>query len=327
MNGPRRRFLTYIGAASFAAAAAPRTAWARDYPIRPVRIVVGLPPGGAPDLTARLVGQWLSEQLSQPFIIENRPGAGGNVAAEAVIRAPPDGYTLMLLGTPNLINSAFNPRMNLDFSRDIAPVAIVTGNSPFVMVVNPSFQARTLPQFIAYAKANPGKINMASTGTGNMSHVAGELFKMLAGVDLLHVPFRGEALAQQDLLSGRVQVMFDVLSASIGYIKSGMLRALAVTTAQRVAALSDIPSVAEFVPGYEVSAASGIAAPRNTPVEIVDLLNRTINIGLGNARVGGRIADIGSPVMAGSPADFARIIAEQTEQWTRVVKAAGIKPE
>ncbi len=326
MTFPRRTFLQLAGAASVGVFR-PELAFALDYPTKPVRLIVGLPPGGAPDLTARLVGQWLSERLSQPVLIENRPGAGGNVAAEAVIRAKPDGYSLLLVGTPNIINAALRETDNLDFTRDISPVAMVTGNSPFVLVVNPAFPVKTIPEFITYAKANPGAVNMASTGTGNMSHVSGELFKMLAGVDLLHVPFRGEALAQQDLLSGRVQVMFDVLSASIEYIRSGMLRALGVTTAQRVAVLPDIPAIGEFVPGYEMSAMSGIAAPLHTPRDIVDLLNREINAGLADPRIGGRIGDIGSPVMAISPDEFGRTIADQKEKWTKVIKFAGVKAE
>ena len=320
----RRRALAAAGAAALVSS---RSAWAFDYPTRPVKIVVGLPPGGSPDTTARLAGQWLAERLGQPFIIENRPGAGGNLAAEAVIRAPADGYTLLLIGTPNVINAALSDKVDLDFTRDVLPVATLTGNSPFVMIVHPALPARTVPEFIAYAKANPGKINMASTGTGNMSHVSGELFKMLAGVDLLHVPFRGEALAQGDLMSGRVQVMFDVLSAAMPYIKEGMVRALGVTTAQRSPALPDVPAIGEFVRDYEVGASSGLAAPRNTPREIIDLLNREINLGLADPRMGGRIAEVGSPVLIGSPADFGDIIARQKAKWTEVIKFAGIKPD
>jgi tripartite-type tricarboxylate transporter receptor subunit TctC len=279
MKLPRRQFLHLVAGVAAVPAVA-RIARAQAYPTRPVRLIVGVPAGGTPDILARLVGQGLSERLGQPFVIENRPGAGANIAAEAVVRAPADGYTLLLVGTPNVINALLYEKLNLNFTRDIAPVASITGNAPFVLVVNPSFPAKTISEFMAYSKANPGKINMASTGTGNLSHVFGELFKMMAGVDMLHVPYRGEASAQTDLLSGRVQVMFDALASSLEHIRAGRLHALAVTTARRSDALPDIPTVGEFVPGYEASAMAGIGVPKGTPAEIINKLNMEINAAL-----------------------------------------------
>ena len=270
---PRRTFLR-LAAGAAALPALSRAAWAQAYPSRPVRIVVGVPAGGAPDINARYFGQRLSERFGQPFVIENRSGAGGMIGAEAVMRAPPDGYTLLYLITPMVINALFNEKLNIDFTRDVAPIGTINSNTPFVVVVTPSLPVRTIPEFIAYAKANPGKINMASSGTGNLSHMAGELFKMMTGVDMVHVPFRGEAPAQAELMTGRVHVMFDVQSLAIEHIRAGRLRALAVTTKARSEALPDTPTVGEFVPGYDVGANTGLAAPRLTPAAIIETLNR-----------------------------------------------------
>jgi tripartite-type tricarboxylate transporter receptor subunit TctC len=325
MKLPRRTFL-HLAADAAALPAASRFAWAEAYPTRPVRLVVGFPAGGTPDLFARLIGQWLSERLGQPFVIENRPGAGTNIGTETVVRAPPDGYTLLFVAAPNVINATLYENLNFNFIRDIAPVASV-GGVPFIMVVNPLFPAKTVPEFIAYAKANPGKINMASTGTGNLTHVAGELFKMMAGVDMLHVPYRGEAPAQTDLLSGRVQVMFDPIPSSIGYVRTDKLRALAVASATRSEVLPDLPTVGDFVPGYEVSGVTGIGAPKSTPAAIIDKLNKEINAGLADAAMKARFADLGTTVVASLPADFGKLIAEETEKWAKVIKFAGIKPE
>ena len=275
MKLPRRQFL-HLAAGAAALPAVSRIAWAQAYPTRPVRIIVGFAAGGAADIIARLIGQWLSERLGQPFVIENRPGAGSNIATEAVVRAPPDGYTLLLVGTANAINATLYDKLNFNFIRDIAPVAGII-RVPNVMVVNPSVPAKTVPEFIAYAKANPGKINMASGGIGTAAHVSGELFKMMAGVDMVHVPYRGAAPALTDLLGGQVQVMFASMPSSIEHIRAGKLRALAVTTATRSEALPDIPTVGEFVPGYEASAWYGVGAPKDTPAEIVDKLNKEIN--------------------------------------------------
>jgi tripartite-type tricarboxylate transporter receptor subunit TctC len=291
-----------------------------------VRIVVGFAPGGAQDISARLMGQWLSERLGQPFIVENRPGAGSNIAAEAVVKASPDGYMLLLVGTPNAINATLYDKLNYNFIRDIAPVATIA-RVPNVMEVNPSVPAKTIPEFIAYAKANPGKINMASGGNGATSHVSGELFKMMTGINMQHVPYRGAGPALNDLLAGQVQIMFDTVSASIGQITAGNLRALAVTTATRSQALPDIPTVAEFVPGYEASTFHGLGAPSNTPAEIIDKLNKEINAGLADSRIKARLADLGATVQLGSPADFGKLIAGETEKWDKVVKFAGIKPD
>ena len=297
MKLPRRKFL-HLAAGAAALPAVSRVAWAQAYPTRPVRIIVGLPPGGATDIVARLIGQWLSERLGQPFVIENRPGAGTNIGTEAVVRAPPDGYTLLLVGRRNAINATLYDKLNFNFIRDIAPVAGII-RVPLVMVVNPSVPAKTVPEFIAYAKANPGKINMASAGIGTPGHVAGELFKMMAGVDMVHVPYRGAAPALTDLLGGQVQVMFGTTVSSIEHIRAGKLRALAVTTATRSEALPDIPTVGEFVPGYEASAVFGIGAPRNTPAEIVDKLNKEINAALADPKIKARLADLGGAVLAG----------------------------
>ena len=323
--GHRRQFL-HLAAGAAALPAVSRIARAQTYPTRPVRIIVGFPPGGAADIAARLMGQWLSERLGQPFVIENRPGAGSNIATEAVVRAPADGYTLLLVSTSNAINATLYDKLNFNFIRDIAPVAGII-RVPHVMEVNPSVPAKTVPEFIAYAKANPGKINMASAGIGAAPHVSGELFKMMTGVDMVHVPYRGAAPALTDLLGGQVQVMFDTMPSSIEYIRAGKLRALAVTTATRSEALPDIPTVGDFVPGYEASAWYGVGAPKNTPAEIVDKLNKEINAGLADPKMKARLADLGGTVLAGSPADFGKLIADETEKWAKVVKFAGIKPE
>jgi tripartite-type tricarboxylate transporter receptor subunit TctC len=314
MKLSRRRLLHLAGVAA-AVPAAVRNAWAQAYPSRPVRIVVGFTPGGAFDIAARLIAQWLSERLNQPFIVENRPGAGSNIGTESVVRAPADGYTLLSGGAVNAVNATLYEKLNFNFIRDIAPVAGVI-RFPNVMNVNPSFAVKTVPEFIAYAKANPGKINMASAGSGTTQHLAGELFKMMAGVNLTHVPYRGAPQAVADLLSGHVQVSFDPLPASIELIKSGKLRALAVTTATRSEALPDIPTLGEFVPGYEASGWNGIAAPKSTPIEIIQKLNQEINAGLADVKMRARFAELGGVVLAGSPSDFGKLI-----------KFAGIKPE
>src|SRR5262245_3911460 len=325
MKLPRRKFL-HLAAGAAALPALPRVTWAQAYPTRPVRIVAPTAPGGAPDIIARLIGQWLSERLGQPFIIENRPGAGTNIGTEAVVRAPPDGYTLLLVSTTNAINATLYDRLNFDFLRDIAPVASVM-RYPYVMVVNPSVPAKSVPEFTAYAKANPGKINLGSPGIGTSPHVAGELFKMMAGVDMVHVPYRGGGPAFNDLLGGQVQVMFPTTVGSIGYIRDGRLRALAVTTATRSDALPDIPTVGEFMPRYEASGWNGIGAPRNTPTEIVGKLNKEVNAALDDPKMKARLADLGGSVLPGSPSDFGKLIADDTEKWGKVIRAANIKPE
>jgi len=321
----RRQFL-HLAAGAGAMPALSRFARAQAYPSRPVRIIVGFGAGGTPDINARLIAQWLSERLGQQFIIENRPGAGGNIAAEAAMRAPADGHTLLWVNAANAVSATLYDKLNFNLIRDIAPVAGVTGG-PQVMEVIPSFPAKTVPEFIAYAKANPGKINMASSGTGNLSHVSGELFKMMTGVEMLHVPYRGAGPALNDLLSGQMQVMFDAMPSSIAHIRAGKLHPLAVTTAMRWEGLPDIPTVGDFVAGYETSVWSGIGAPRNTPTEIVDRLNKEINAGLADSKIKARLLDLGGMVLAGSPADFGKLIADETEKWGKVVKFAGIKPE
>jgi tripartite-type tricarboxylate transporter receptor subunit TctC len=303
-----------------------RIARAQAYPSRPVRLIVPFTPGGAFDIMARLIGQWLSERLGQPFVIENRPGGGGNIGTEAVVRAPTDGYTLLLCGTPNAVNATLYEKLNFNFIRDIAPVAGVFRGA-YVVVVNPSVPAKSIPEFIAYAKANPGKINMASGGVGSAHHVNGELFKMMAGGNLVHVPYRGAGPALVDLLAGQVQVMFAFMTSSIEYVRAGRLRALAVTTATRSEALPDVPSVGEFVAGYEASGWFGVGAPRATPVEIVDKLNKEINAGLADPKMKARLAEWGATALPGSPADFGKLIAEETEKWGKVVRFAGIKAE
>src|SRR5215813_1202512 len=321
---PRRRFLQIAGAAAIAAF--PRFASALDYPTRPVRLIVGYAPGGATDIIARLIGQWLSDRLGQPFIIENRAGAANNIATEAVANAAPDGYTLLLVNPANAINSSLYDNLNFNFLRDITPVAGVI-RVPNVMEVNPTVPATTVPEFVAYAKANPGKINMGSGGSGTSVHMSGELFKMMTGVQMVHVPYRGAAPAVADLIGGQIQIVFDNLPGSIAYIKAGKLRALAVTTATRSPALPNVPTVADFVPGYEASASFGVGAPKNTPAEIVNQLNGEINAGLADLKLQSRFSDLGGVIIAGAPADFGRLLTSETEKWAKVVKFAGIKAD
>jgi tripartite-type tricarboxylate transporter receptor subunit TctC len=325
MKLPRRRFLHLVaGAATLPAVS--RIASAQAYPSRPVRLIAPVAAGGTTDILARLIGQWLSERLGQPFVIENRPGAGNNVGTEAVVRAPADGYTLLLCGTPNATNATIYDKLNFNFIRDIAPVAGVIRGT-YVMVVNPSVPAKSVPEFIAYAKANPRKVNKAATGTGTGDHIAGELFKMMAGVDLVHVPYRGGGPALTDLIAGQVQVMFPNTVSSIEYIRAGRLRPLAVTTVTRSDALPDIPTVGEFVPGYEASSWFGVCAPKATPAEIIDKLNTEINAGLADPKIEARLANLGGDVLALSPADFGKLIADETEKWGNVIRAPNIKPE
>ena len=315
-----------MAAGAAALPAASRIARAQAYPTRPVRIIVGQAAGSGSDIAARLLGQRLSERLGQPFVVENRPGAGGNIATEAVVRALPDGYTLLLAVAANAINATLYDKLNYNFIRDIAPVAGVM-RVPLVMEVNPSFPAKTVPEFIAYAKANPGKINFASGGIGTSIHLSGELFKMMTGIEMQHVPYRGNGPALTDLLGGQVQIMFDTMPAAIGYVRAGQLRALAVTTAMRSEALPGIPTVGEYVPGYEASSLYGIAAPSNTPAEIADKLNREINAALADPAMKTRLADLGGIVIAGSPADFGKLIAVETDKWAKVIRTGNIKPQ
>jgi len=325
MKLPRRQFL-HLAAGAAAVPAVSRLAWAQTYPTRPVRVIVPFAPAGDTDLVARLMGQWLTERLGQPFIIENRPGAGTNIGTEAVVRAPADGYTLLLASPPAAINATLYEKLNFNFIRDIAPVAGVI-RAPFVMEVNPSVPARTVPELIAYATSNPGKISMASAGVGSGPHAAGELFKMMAGVNLVHVPYRGQGPALTDLLGGQVQVYFAGVPSSIQYIRAGKLRALAVTTTTRSEVLPDIPTLSDFLPGYEASFWGGFCAPKNTPVQIVDKLNSEINAALADPKVKARFADLGGTMLPGSPAEFGKHIAHETEKWAKVVKFAGMKPE
>jgi tripartite-type tricarboxylate transporter receptor subunit TctC len=324
MKLPRRTFLR-LAAGAAALPPLSRVAWAQAYPSRPVHLFVGTSAGGGIDIVARLMGQWLSQHFGQPFIIENRPGAGTNIATESVVKSAADGYTLLQVATPNAINTSLYNSLNFNFIRDIAPIASI-GRSPLVMVVNPSFPAKTVPEFIAYAKANPGKISMASSGIGTPLQVSGELFKMMTGIDMIHVPYKGAAPALTDLLGGQVQVMFSDMSA-IQFIQAGKLRALAVTTATRSKALPDVPVVGDFVAGYEASVWQGMGAPRNTPAEVVDKLNREINAGLADPGVKVRFADLSYTAFASSPAEFGKFIAEETDKWAKVVKLAGIKAE
>jgi tripartite-type tricarboxylate transporter receptor subunit TctC len=321
MQFPRRRFLR-LSAGVAALAAVSRKARAQAYPVRPARLLVGFAAGGPTDIAARLMAQWLSERLGQQFVVENRPGAGSNIATEAVVRAAPDGYTLLLVGASAAINATLYRNLGFNFIRDIAPVASVF-RVPLVMEVNPAFPARTVPEFLAYAKANPGKLNMASGGNGTPAHVAGELFRMMAGINMIHVPYRGDSAAVVDLLAGQVQVMFPAMSASIEQIKAGKLRALAVTTASRSEALPQLPTVGDFVPGYEASGWYGLGVPRNTPPEIVEKLNAELNAALADPTHRARLADLGATALPGSSADFARLIAEETEKWGKVVKFSG----
>jgi tripartite-type tricarboxylate transporter receptor subunit TctC len=325
MKLPRRRFL-HLAAGAAALPALSRFAWGQAYPTRPVRWIVPFGPAGGTDITARLIGQWLSERLGQPFIVENRPGGGSNIGTEAVVRAPPDGYTLLLVSTTNLINATLYDKLNFNFVRDIAPVAPIV-RFPYMMVANPSVPAKTLPEFIAYAKANPGKINMASPGSGSMPHVNGELFKAMTGTNMVHVPYRSAAAVMTDLLSGQVQLYFGTTASSLEYVRTGKLRALAVTIERRLDALPDIPTVGDFVPGYEAINWYGIGAPKNTPVEVIEKLNKETNAGLADPKIKARLADLGGEVLAGSPADFGKLIADETEKWGKVIKSAGIKAE
>jgi tripartite-type tricarboxylate transporter receptor subunit TctC len=325
MKLPRRQFL-HLAAGAAALPVVSRIASAQAYPTRPVRIVVGLAPGGANDIVARLMGQWLSERLGQQFVIENRPGAASNIATEAVVRAPPDGYTLLLCSVNNAINATFYDKLNYNFIRDIAPVAGII-RSPNVMVVNPSVPAKSVPEFMAYVKANPRKLNMASPGTGTGPHLCGELFMMMSGTSMIHVPYRGGGPALTDLLGGQVQVYFPGTVSSIEYIKTGRLRALAVTTATRSDALPDIPTVGEFVPGYEASGWFGVGASKNTPAAIIDKLNKEVNAALADPKMKVRLADLGGMVFPGSPAEFGKLIADETEKWGNVIRALNIKAE
>src|SRR5262245_59357159 len=326
MKLPHRRQFLQLASGAAALPAISRLAWAEIYPSRPVRLIVTSAAGGSPDIIARLIGQWLSERLGQPVIVDNRTGAGGNIGTEIGVRAPPDGYTLLMALSLNAINAAVYEKLPFNFIRDTAPVASIA-SIPLIMEVNPSVPVKTVPEFVAYAKANPGKINIGSGGTGSPAHVAGELFKMMAGVDMLHVPYRGEGLALPDLISGQLQAMFGVMPASLGYIKSGKLRALAVTTAKRQELLPDIPTVGEVLPGYEARGWYGIVVPRATPVKIIEKLNQEINAALADPTMKTRLTDLGCAVFAGSPADFGKFIADETEKWAKVVRFAGIKAE
>jgi tripartite-type tricarboxylate transporter receptor subunit TctC len=325
MKRSRRTFLR-LAASAAALPAISRIASAQTpYPSRPVRIVVGFGPGTAADIVARLIGQWLSERLGQTFIIENRPGGGGNIAVEAVLHAPADGHTLLLISGTNAINATLT-KSSFDFLRDVGPVGSISGAFN-VMVVHPSIPARTVAEFVGYAKANPGRVNMASAGNGTQPHAAGELFKMMAGVDMVHVPYRGGGPALTDLIAGQVQVMFPTTASSIEYIKGGQLRALAVTSSHRLDVLPEVPTLGDAVPGYEASTWFGIAAPRNTPAGVVDKLNREINAALADPRVKARLADLGNTPLAGSPRDFGKLIADDTDKWGKVIKFAGIKAD
>jgi tripartite-type tricarboxylate transporter receptor subunit TctC len=323
MKLPHRRQVLHLAAGAAALPTISRVAWAQAYPTRPVHLIVGFAAGGANDIFARLSGQWLSERLGQPFVIENRPGAGTNIATEAVVRAPPDGYTLLLIGSTNAINATFYQKLNFNFIGDIAPVSSIT-QQPQVMLANPSFPAKTIPEFIDYAKANPGKVNMSSPGAGTISHLAGELFKMMAGVNLVHVPFGGNSPALTALLGGQVDVSVASLPSSIEYIRTGKLRGLGVTTAMRAEALPDVPSVGEFVTGYDVTAWYGVGAPKGTPVDIIDKLNKEIDAGLADPKLKARLADFGGTPLVLSPADFGKFIAQETEKWGKVIRAANI---
>ena len=324
MELPRRKFL-HLAAGAAALPAFSRSAWAQAYPARPVHVIVQVPAGSSPDIVARVIAQWLSERLGQPFIVDNRPGASGNIGTEAVVRSAADGYTLLFAMSANAINASLYPNLRFNFMRDTAPVASVA-RIPLVMEVNPAVPAKTIPEFIAYAKANPGKLNVASTGNATPLHVAAELFKMMAGVDLVHVAYRGEPVALPDLISGQVQVMFGVLPSTLGYVKAGKLRALGVTTAKRLDVLPDVPAIDEFLPGYEASGWYGIAAPKATPPEIVERLNKEINAALTDAKTKAHLAQLGCLVFEGAPADFAKFIAGETEKWGKVIRTAGIKP-
>ena len=322
----RRRKFLHLAASAVVLPALSRLTSAQSYPSRPVRLIVATAAGGGNDIVARLIGQWLSERFGQQFVVENRPGAGSNIGTESVVRAPADGYTLLLVSASNAINATLYEKLTFNFIQDMAPVAGIM-RTPNVMLVNSGVPSRTLVEFIAYAKANPGKVNMASGGNGTPSHMSGELFKMMAGVNLVHVPYRGLAPALNDMLGGQVQLMFGGTTASFPYVAAGKLRALAVTGTARSDLLSDVPSVDEFVPGYESSQWYGIGAPKATPAEITDRINQEINAALGDSKIKARLADLGGTGLAGSPADFGKLIAEETEKWGKVIKFAGIKPE
>jgi tripartite-type tricarboxylate transporter receptor subunit TctC len=325
MKRPHRRSFLSLAAGTAALPALPRIARAQAYPSRPVRIIVGFPAGGATDVLARLTGQWLSDRLGQQFIIENRAGAGGNIGTEAVVKASPDGYTLLQVATPNGLNAALYTNLNFNFVRDIAPVIGIM-RTTYVIVVHPSVSATTVPEFISYAKTRPGQINMASAGNGTPQHIFGELFKMMAGVDLTHVPYRGGAPATTDLLGGQVQVIFSPVTESIEHIKAGKLRPLAVTTATRLDVLPNVPTVADFLPGYEATGWLGLGAPRDTPAEVIDKLNKEMGAGLADPKIIARIAELGGSVLGGSPTAFGKIIADDIEKWSKVIKSANIKP-
>jgi tripartite-type tricarboxylate transporter receptor subunit TctC len=320
----RRQFL-HLAAGAVALPALPHVARAQAYPTRPVRIIVGLAAGGPADIVARLIAQWLSDRLGQPFVVENRTGAATNIAAETVVRSPSDGYTLLFVTSASAVNTTLYKKLSFNFTRDIVPVASLI-RAPSVLEVNPSVPANTVPEFIAYAKANPGKLSMASSGIGTASHLFGELFKFMTGVNLVHVPYRGVALAVTDLLAGQVQVLFDPIPNSIGYIRAGKVRPLAITSATRSEALPDVPTVSEFVPGYEASFWFGVGAPMGTPAEVVERLNEEINAGLVDPRIKVRLAELGTTPLVGSPTDFGKHIADETEKWAKVIKFADIKP-
>ena len=325
MKLPRRKFIRFA-AGAVALPAVSRTAWARTYPTRPVRIIVGLSPGGTADIVARLMSEWLSERLGRQFIVDNRPGASGNIAAEAVVRSPADGYTLLLINGNYATGATFYPNLDFNFIRDIAPTASIDREA-IVIAANLAFGPKTVPELIAYAKANPGRVNFASPGSGTVQHVAGEMFKIMTGVDMVHVPYRGGALALTDVFAGRVQIIFAALPLSIQYIRSGKLRALAVTTAERSKVLPDTAAVGEFVPGYEASTWYGIGAPKQTPPEVIGIVNSAINAALVDPTMKARIADLGGSLLAGSPADFGKLIADDTEKWRKVIREANIKTE
>jgi tripartite-type tricarboxylate transporter receptor subunit TctC len=323
MTFPRRKVL-HLAVSAAALAVTPR-AWAQAWPAKPVRLVVGVPPGGTLDIVCRLVAQWLSEHLGQQFVVENRAGAATNLGTDTVAHAPADGYTLLFVGSPAAINATLYDNLNFDFIRDIVPVGSVE-RMPLVMAVNPALPARTVPEFIAYAKANAGKINMGSGGVGSTGHVSGELFDMMAGIKVAHVPYRGEAPALTDLLGGQVQVVYSTAGSAVAYVKAGKLRALAVTSATRMDVLPDVPAIAEFLPGYEATSWTGVGAPRGTPADIVDKLNHEINAALADPKFSARLIGLGASVLAGSPADFTKFIADETEKWGKVVKFSGAKP-
>jgi tripartite-type tricarboxylate transporter receptor subunit TctC len=325
MKLPRRRFLQ-LAAGAAALPAASRIAAAQAYPTRPVRIVVGFTAGGSTDIGARLIGQWLQERLGQSFVIENRPGAGTNIATESVVRASPDGYTLLMIGPSSAVNATLYDKLNFVFLRDIAPVASLI-RQPQVMLANPSLEAKSVPELIVYAKANPGKITMASAGIGSTGHLVGEFFKMTAGVDFVHVPYRGAGPALTDLLGGQVLISFAGISGSIEYVRSGKLRALAITTATRSEALPGVPTVSEFLPGFEAGDWLGVGAPRNTPAEIIDRLNKEITAGVADPKIKARFADLGGTPLALAPAEFGKLLADETQKWAKVIRAANIKPE